>query len=256
MARTLIGGLPRRSPDELKLMRRAGRVVAEMHADVRTALRPGVSTAQLDHVAREVLSRRGAQSNFLGYHGYPAVICASVNDVVVHGIPSPDVVIAEGDLVSIDCGAIVDGWHADAAFSVVVGEGTPLARRLVAVTDDALAAAIAACRPGGSVSDLGAAVEAVVIAAGYDVLHGYSGHGIGRAMHERPDVPNIGPPGRGPKLAAGVTLAIEPMVVAGRGEGVTDDDDWTVRTADGTWASHSEHTVLISDHGAEILTML
>jgi methionyl aminopeptidase len=256
MARTLIGGLPRRSPDELEAMRRAGHVVAEMHADVREVLRPGVSTAELDRVAREVLSRRGAQSNFLGYHGYPAVICASVNDVVVHGIPSPDVVIAEGDLVSIDCGAIVDGWHADAAFSVVVGEATPLARRLVTVADEALAAAIRACVPGGSVSDLGAACEAVVAAAGYDVLHGYSGHGIGRAMHERPDVPNVGPPGRGPKLAAGVTLAIEPMVVAGRGEGVTDDDGWTVRTADGTWASHSEHTVLVTDHGPEILTVL
>jgi methionyl aminopeptidase len=231
-------------------------VVAEMHAAIRAAVRPGVTTADLDRVARDVLGRRGASSNFLGYHGYPAVICASVNEEVIHGIPG-DRVLAEGDVVSIDCGAIVDGWHGDAAFTMGVGEITPEACRLIEVAERALAAGVAAMRVGGSVGDVGFAVADVVGAAGFGSPRDYCGHGIGRAMHEDPDVPNRGRRGKGERLEVGVVLAIEPMLIAsGRDDVVVLDDDWTVVTADGSLAAHAEHTVAITDEGPEILTLL
>jgi len=248
------GVIPRRTADELRTMRAAGRVVAEMHDRIRAAIRPGVTTADLDRIGREVLERRGATSNFLGYHGYPAVICASVNDTVVHGIPSASIRLAEGDLVSIDCGAVVDGWHGDAAFTAGVGAISAEAERLVEVAEAALAAAIAEMVPGHRVGDVGAAVEQTVLAAGLDVLRDYCGHGIGRAMHEWPDVPNFGRPGRGPKLAPGVVLAVEPMVVAGSTEVEVLEDGWSVRTGDGRWAAHTEHTIAVTDHGPVILT--
>jgi methionyl aminopeptidase len=235
-------------------MRAAGRVVAEMHDRIREAIRPGVTTAQLDRIGSDVLDRRGARSNFLGYHGYPAVICASVNDTVVHGIPSESIRLDEGDLVSIDCGAVVDGWHGDAAFTAGVGKISPEAKRLVEVAETALAAAIETMVPGNRIGDVGAVVEATVLGAGLDVLRDYCGHGIGRAMHEWPDVPNFGRPGRGPKLARGVVLAVEPMVVAGSTEVEVLDDGWSVRTGDGRWAAHTEHTIAVTDHGAEVLT--
>lgn len=247
-------GLVRRSPGELDAMRRAGRVVAEMHAAIRDAAEPGVSTALLDAVARDVLERHGATSNFLGYHGYPAVICASVNDEVIHGIPGARL-LADGDVLSIDCGAIVDGWHGDAAFTMGIGEIDDDARRLIDTADRALTAAIGAMRAGNRLGDVGAAIEAVVAAAGYGSPHDYCGHGIGRAMHEDPDVPNRGRRGSGPELLPGVVLAIEPMLIAGGGDDVAElDDGWTVVTADGSLAAHVEHTVLVTDRGAEILT--
>jgi methionyl aminopeptidase len=248
------GVIPRRSRAELRAMRAAGRVVAEMHDRIREAIRPGVTTAQLDLIGRDVLERRGASSNFLGYHGYPAVICASVNDTVVHGIPSDTIRLDDGDLVSIDCGAVVDGWHGDAAFTTGVGRVSPDSERLVEVAEAALAAAIETMVPGNRVGDVGAVVEATVLAAGLDVLRDYCGHGIGRAMHEWPDVPNFGRPGRGPKLAAGVVLAVEPMVVAGSTEVELLDDGWSVRTGDGRWSAHTEHTIAVTDDGAVILT--
>lgn len=225
-----------------------------MHDAIRGAARPGVTTLELDAVGRDVLARRGARSNFLGYHGFPAVICASVNDALIHGIPDYRA-LEDGDLLSIDCGAIVEGWHGDAAFSMVVGEGTAEAHRLVQVADAALAAAVSMMRPGGTLGDVGAAVDRVVSEAGYGSPHDYCGHGIGRAMHEDPDVPNRGRPGRGPLLAPGVVLAIEPMLIAG-GTDDTDvlDDDWTVVSADGSICAHVEHTVLVGPHGPEILT--
>lgn len=247
--------IPRRSADELAAMRRAGRVVAEMHHDIRAALRPGVTTADLDRIGRAVLDRRGAQSNFLNYHGYPAVICASVNEVVIHGIPGGRV-LAEGDLISIDCGAIVDGWHGDAAFTAGVGPLPDHAARLLATADAALDAAIACMVPDGHLGDIGHAVESLVLAAGYDVVHDYCGHGIGRAMHERPDVRNFGERGSGTRLRPGNVLAIEPMIVAGTDEVDTLDDGWTVVTVDGSWSAHVEHTVLVTDNGPEILTLL
>ena len=247
--------IPRRSADELAAMRRAGRVVAEMHHDIRAALRPGVTTADLDRIGRAVLERRGAQSNFLNYHGYPAVICASVNEVVIHGIPGGRV-LAEGDLISIDCGAIVDGWHGDAAFTAGVGQLSGDAARLLATADAALDAAIACMVPDGHLGDIGHAVESLVLAAGYDVVHDYCGHGIGRAMHERPDVRNFGDRGSGTRLRPGNVLAIEPMIVAGTDEVDTLDDGWTVVTVDGSWSAHVEHTVVVTDNGPEILTLL
>lgn len=242
-----------RSPTDLAKMRRAGRVVAEMHECIRAAVRPGVTTATLDKIGREVIERRGARSNFLGYHGFPAVICASPNDVIVHGIPGPRV-LREGDIVSIDCGAIVDGWHGDAAFTMGVGTITADAARLIEVTEQSLAAGIAAMQPGGRLSDIGAAVQAVAERAGFSVVREYTGHGIGLAMHEAPDVPNWGKPGKGRRLGPGQTYAVEPMVCAGRPGTRVLEDNWTVVTADGSWAAHAEHTIAITDDGPEILT--
>jgi methionyl aminopeptidase len=244
----------RRSADEIRTMRRAGRVVAEMHDRIRSALRPGVTTLQLDRIGREVLERRGARSNFLGYHGYPAVICASPNDVVVHGIPDGRV-LDDGDIVSIDCGAIVDGYHGDAAFTAGVGTIDAEAERLVDVTRRALEVGIAELRPGGRLGDLGAAIEATVGRAGFSVVRDYVGHGIGTAMHEPPDVPNFGKPGRGKKVTAGDVFAVEPMVCAGSDATEVLDDGWTVVTVDGSLAAHWEHTVAVTDDGPEILTL-
>jgi methionyl aminopeptidase len=247
------GRLSRRTPEELAAMRRAGKVVAEMHDVIRAAIAPGVTTAELDEIGRRVLERRGATSNFLGYHGYPAVICTSPNHAIVHGIPGP-YRLTEGDIVSIDCGAIVDGWHGDAAFTIGVGEITPSARRLIDVTERALAAGIAAALVDNRIGDIGHAVQEVAERAGFSVVREYTGHGIGRAMHEPPDVPNYGKPGTGPRLAAGNTLAIEPMVCAGGFETVELDDGWTVITSDGGLAAHAEHTIVVTDDGPEILT--
>ena len=235
-------------------MRRAGRVVAEMHERIREALHPGVTLRDLDTVAREVLARRGATSNFLGYHGYPAVICASVNEVVVHGIPG-DRALAGGDIVSIDCGAVVDGYHGDAAFTAAVGEVDAASQRLISVTRSALEAGIATLVPGSRLGDLGAAVQATVERAGFSVVRDYVGHGIGTAMHEPPDVPNHGRPGRGKRVSAGDVLAVEPMVCAGRSDTAVLDDGWTVVTVDGSRAAHWEHTVAVTDDGPEILTL-
>jgi methionyl aminopeptidase len=237
-------------------MRRAGRVVAEMHSCIRAAIRPGVTTLELDQIGRDVIERRGARSNFLGY-GYPpfsGVICASPNDVIVHGVPGP-VRLDDGDIVSIDCGAIIDGWHGDAAFTAGVGEIDPEDARLIEVTEASLAAGIAAMVPGGRLSDIGAAVQGVAEAAGFSVVREYTGHGIGMAMHEPPDVPNWGKPGKGRKLAPGQTYAVEPMVCAGRPDTRLLDDQWTVVTRDGRRAAHTEHTIAITDDGPEILTL-
>ena len=247
--------ITRRTPDEIAKMRVAGHVVAEMHERIRAAIRPGVTTAELDAVGRDVLARRGASSNFLGYHGYPAVICASPNEVIVHGIPDGRV-LDEGDIVSIDCGAIVDGWHGDAAFTVGVGEIDPEWQRFITVTEQALAAGITMMVEGNRLGDYGAAVERCAHDAGYSVVEGYTGHGIGRAMHEPPAVPNYGRSGTGAKLRAGNVLALEPMFCAGSADTATLGDDWTVVTVDGSRAVHVEHTIALTDDGPEILTLV
>src|SRR5690349_19405916 len=199
----------RKKPAQIAHMRRAGQVVAEMHEECARAAKPGATTGDLDAAAREVLDRRGARSNFLGYHGFPAVACISPNEVIVHGIPG-DRVIDDGDIVSIDCGAIIEGWHADAAITIPVGAVDDESLRLLDTTRSALEAAIEVTAPGGRLGDIGAAVEGVVHAAGYSVVREYVGHGIGTAMHEEPDVPNYGTAGRGLRLKEGMVLAIEP----------------------------------------------
>jgi methionyl aminopeptidase len=237
-------------------MRRAGRVVAEMHACIRDALCPGVTTAELDRIGRDVLERRGATSNFLGYGmpPFPAVICASPNEVLVHGIPD-DRVLDEGDIVSIDCGAVIDGWHGDAAFTAGVGTIDPEAARLIEVSEASLVAGIAELHDGKRLGDLGHAIQTVIEAAGFSVVREYVGHGIGRAMHERPDVPNYGTPGSGMKIQVGNVFAVEPMVNMGTPDTMVLDDAWTVVTADGKWAAHAEHTIAVTDDGPEILTL-
>ena len=244
----------KKSKDQLATMRRAGRVVAEMHADVRAAIRPGITTAELDQLARAVLERRGAQSNFLGYHGFPAVICTSPNDVIVHGIPGA-YRLKEGDIISIDCGAIIDGWHGDAAFTTGVGTIDPEAARLIEVTEASLTAGIAAMVDGNRISDIGHAVQKVAEAAGFSVVREYVGHAIGTAMHEKPEVPNYGDPGKGPKLKPGMVFAVEPMVNAGSPRTKLMDDGWTVKTADGKLSAHTEHTIAITDNGPEVFTL-
>jgi methionyl aminopeptidase len=236
-------------------MRAAGAVVALMHERIRAAVAPGVTTRELDAIGRAVIAEAGATSNFLGYHGFPAVICTSVNDSVVHGIPD-DTPLALGDLLSVDCGAVVDGWHGDAAFSMVVGgaAANPEAHRLVELAERSLRAAIAVLRDGARLSDIGHAVQSLVEGAGCSVVKEYTGHGIGRAMHERPDIPNWGPAGKGPRLKAGTTLAIEPIITAGNDEVAELEDGWTVVTVDGSLAAHVEHTVAVTLDGAEILT--
>lgn len=235
-------------------MARAGQVVAEMHEAIRAAVRPGVTTAALDAVGRQVLERRGATSNFLGYHGYPAVICASPNEVIVHGIPGSRVLL-DGDLISIDCGAVVDGWHGDAAFTMGVGEIDAESQRLIDVAEAALLAGIAELVPGKRLGDLGAAVQAVGEAAGFSVVDEYTGHAIGRAMHESPAVPNVGRRGSGARIKVGNVFAIEPMLCAGRADTAVLDDDWTVVTADGRRAAHVEHTIAVTADGPVILTV-
>jgi len=235
-------------------MRRAGRVVAEMHECIQAAIKPGVSTLELDAIGRDVLDRRGAKSNFLGYHGFPAVICASPNHMVVHGIPD-EYQLVDGDLISIDCGAIIDGWHGDAAFTAGVGEISREVSRLISVTESALYAGIATMVPGGHIGDIGHAVQTEAEAAGFSIVREYVGHAIGRAMHEQPEVPNYGRQGRGPKLRLGNVFAVEPMVNMGSPDTRVLADGWGVVTADGEWSAHWEHTIAITESGPEILTV-
>jgi methionyl aminopeptidase len=246
--------ITRKSPEQIALMRRAGTVVAEMHEVCVRAARPGATTADLDRAAREVLDRRGAKSNFLNYHGFPAVVCTSPNEVIVHGIPG-ERVLEEGDIVSIDCGAIIEGWHADAAVTVPVGEIDDESKRLIDVTRKALQASIDATFAGNRLGDVGAVSEAVVEKAGFSVVREYVGHGIGTAMHEDPQVPNHGPAGRGLRLKSGLVIAIEPMVNAGTAASRLLDDGWTVVTADARRSAHFEHTVAVGDDGPEVLTL-
>ena len=235
-------------------MRRAGRVVAEMHARTRDAARAGVTTAQLDRVARDVLARRGARSNFLGYHGFPAVICTSPNDMIVHGIPGP-YRLKEGDILSIDCGAIIEGYHGDAAFTMAIGEVGAEAEKLIRVTEESLWAGIRRMEEGNRLHDIGAAVQTVAEGAGFSIVREYVGHAIGTAMHEEPQVPNYWPGTPGPRLKPGMVFAIEPMVNVGGPATRLLADGWSVVTADGSLSAHFEHTIAITDDGPEVLTL-
>ncbi|HEY6622895.1 MAG TPA: type I methionyl aminopeptidase [Acidimicrobiales bacterium] len=245
----------KRNPDELDKMRKAGKVVAEMHEATRAALRPGITTAAIDKVARDVLERRGAKSNFLNYHGFPAVICTSPNSMIVHGIPSDLVVLDEGDILSVDCGAIIEGYHGDAAYTAGIGEISPEATRLLEVTETSLWSGIEQLRPGNRLNEVGRAVQKVAERAGFTVVREYVGHAIGTAMHEEPQVPNYWPGTAGPMLKSGMVFAVEPMVNAGSPETVQLEDGWSVVTADGRLSAHFEHTIAVTDNGPEVFTV-
>jgi methionyl aminopeptidase len=241
-----------RSTDELDRLERASRVVLETLDALERMVEPGITTDELDRVAAEEIRRRDAKAAFLNYRGFPKTICTSVNDEVVHGIPGKRS-LKEGDIVGIDCGAVVDGYYGDAARTLPVGRIEPARARLLAVTREALQAGIAAARPGGRVSDIGAAVEAIAVAHGYGVVREFVGHGVGTALHEEPQVPNYGPPGKGSTLKAGMVIAIEPMFNLGTGEVSVDRDGWTVRTRDRSASAHFENTIAIGPDGPVIL---
>jgi methionyl aminopeptidase len=243
----------RRSADELNKMRKAGKVVAEMHEATRAAIRPGVTTMQLNEVAVEVLTKRGARSNFLNYNGFPAVICTSPNDMIVHGIPG-NVTLHEGDIISVDCGAIIEGYHGDAAYTTGVGEISDEAKRLIEVTERSLWAGIDQLKKGNRLNEVGRAVQKVAEAAGYSVVREYVGHAIGTEMHETPQVPNYWPGTPGPTLKEGMVFAIEPMVNVGSYETYLLDDGWGVMTEDGSLSAHFEHTIAVTDNGPEVFT--
>ena len=248
-----------KTPEQLDSMRRAGLVVAGALALMREHLVPGVTTAELDRLAAEYIADNGARPSFLGYpysgdNDFPATVCISVNDEIVHGIPGPRVV-RDGDLVSLDCGAIVDGWHGDAAVTVAVGDVTTPERALLDATEDALWAGLAAARPDARLGDVSHAVERSLAAAGrYGVVREYVGHGIGSQMHMDPQVPNYGPPGKGPRLVPGMAIAVEPMANLGSRQTRVLDDGWTVVTTDGSRSAHFEHTVAVTQQGPWVLT--
>lgn len=234
-------------------MREAGRITAGALRLVGEAVRPGVTTRELDAIAEEYIRSEGAAPAFKGYQGFPATLCTSPNDQVVHGIPGRTV-LREGDILSVDCGAVVDGYYGDSAVTFAVGAVSPEAQRLLEVTAASLQAAIAECLVGNRLSDVSHAVQTVVEAAGFSVVREYVGHGIGRAMHEEPQIPNYGQPGKGPQLKPGMVLAIEPMVNAGGHAVHSLDDGWTVVTDDGRVSAHFEHTVAVTEDGPLVLT--
>jgi methionyl aminopeptidase len=245
-----------KSPEEIDKMRKAGRIVAGTIDSVLAAVGPGVTTAQLDEVAEAYILEQRATPSFKWYRGtFPASICTSLNDEIVHGIPSTKRVVREGDVLSLDFGAIWDGFHADSAVTIVVGDPrSPDAEKLVRVTEEALEAGILQIRPGGRLSDIGAAVQQVAEGAGFSVVREYVGHGIGRALHEDPQIANYGDPGRGPVLKPGLVVAVEPMVNVGSWETRVLADDWTVVTEDGSLSAHFEHTIAVTEDGHEVLT--
>ncbi|MCS6816088.1 MAG: type I methionyl aminopeptidase [Blastocatellia bacterium] len=244
-----------RTKEEIEKIRRAGRIVAEVLRDLREMAQPGVTTRELDRYAEAKIRARGGIPTFKGYRGFPASICTSINEEVVHGIPS-DRKLQEGDIVGIDCGVTLDGYVADAAITVPVGEVSEELQRLVRVTEEALFRAIAQARVGNRLYDISYAVQSYAEAHGYSVVRDFCGHGIGRQMHEDPQVPNFGTPGRGLRLRAGLVLAIEPMLNMGTHEVEIADDGWTVRTVDRKPSAHFEHTIAITERGPVILTVL
>jgi methionyl aminopeptidase len=243
-----------KTPAEIEKMRRSGEALRKVHEAVRPFVVPGASTMDLEKVAAGKMEALHAISAFKGYHGFPAVLCTSVNSQVVHGIPSPTQVLAEGDIVSVDCGVIVDGFYSDAAVTYAVGTPSPATRKLLEVTEASLYKAIEEAQVGGRLGDISAAVQEMCEAQGFGVVREFVGHGIGRSMHEDPQVPNFGSRGKGPRLKAGMVLAIEPMINAGGPEVKVLPDGWTTITLDGSLSAHFEHTVAITKDGPQVLT--
>lgn len=249
-----------KSVGEFDAMRAAGLLVARTLAAIERTARPGISTGELDELAEQQITEAGAVPSFKGYQGFPGSVCVSVNEQIVHGIPSPRTVLAEGDLLSVDCGAILDGWHGDAAVTLPIGTVGDVDRALSAATRASMYAGIAEAVPGARLTDISQAVEETARQRGtadghsYGLITEYGGHGIGTRMHMEPFVPNVGPAGKGPRLRPGMALAIEPMLTSGTADSVECDDEWTVVTADGSRAAHWEHTVAITEDGPWILT--
>ncbi|MEI7027588.1 type I methionyl aminopeptidase [Paenibacillus sp. y28] len=243
-----------KSESELELMRVAGRIVAETHLLMAQAVQPGVTTLELDRIAEQFIRSQGAYPSFKGYHGFPASICASVNDELVHGIPGPRK-LQDGDIISIDIGAQYKGYHGDSAWTYPVGRISEQKQKLLKITEEALYAGIAEVKPGARLYSISHAIQQIGEQNGYSIVREYAGHGIGQSLHEDPDVPNYGPYGRGPSLKPGMVLAIEPMFIEGQRFVRTLEDQWTVVTKDGTWCTHFEHTVAITAEGYEILTL-
>lgn len=252
----MVGGkvLTKKTPEDFAKMEVAGRCVAAVHEAVRAVIRPGATTSQLDAVAAEVTRKHGCRPSFLGYHGFPGTICTSPNSAIVHGIPG-DYTLRDGDLISIDAGAIYEGWHGDAAFTMAVGDVPKEVQRLLDATEEALWNGLRQAKVGKRLGDIGDAIQSTAEPYGYGVVREYVGHGIGRQMHEAPNVPNYGTPGRGLKVKTGMALAIEPMFNLGGSDTAVLEDEWTVVTADGSLSAHFEHTVLITEDGPVVSTL-
>lgn len=244
-----------KSKEELKLMREAGRIVALVHQELKKVIQPGITTKELDALADKVIRAHGATPSFKGYGGFPGSICTSVNEELVHGIPS-DRKLEEGDIISIDVGANYKGYHGDSAWTYPVGKISEEDQRLLSVTEESLYRGLAEAKPGARLSNISHAIQSYVEAAGFSIVREYVGHGVGTRLHEDPQVPNFGPPNRGPRLKPGMVLAIEPMVNAGSRHVYTLDDQWTVVTLDKQNCAHFEHTIAITETGYEILTTL
>ncbi|HBA61805.1 MAG TPA: type I methionyl aminopeptidase [Elusimicrobia bacterium] len=244
-----------KTPNEIASMRKASRLVARTLGQLKAMVRPGVTTAELNDFAEKQIRGAGAEPAFLGYRGYPATLCVSINEEIVHGIPSDKRVVRKGDIVSLDLGAVCEGFYGDAALTVAAGEVSGGARKLVAVTERSLELALEQVRPGAKLGDVSSAVERFALENGMSVVREFTGHGIGRRLHEEPSIPNYGKPGTGPVLKAGMTLAIEPMLCLGRAEIIIRNDGWTAVSADGSLAAHCEHTVAVTEDGCEILSV-
>lgn len=242
-----------KSSKEIELMQESGRIVALVHETIKEAIKPGVTTGELDIIAEKVITENGAVPSFKGYHGFPGSICASINDQVIHGIPG-DIILLEGDIISIDVGAFKNGYHADAARTHPVGNVSEAAANLIKVTEESFFEGLKYCRKGYRLSDVSHAIQMYSEDRGYGVVRDFVGHGVGRQLHEDPPIPNYGSPGRGPRLESGMVLAIEPMINQGDYRVKILDDDWTVVTLDGQWSAHYEHTVVITDDEPLLLT--
>lgn len=247
-------GIECKSPREIELMRRAGHILADLMDRLREFVKPGMTTLDVDVEVERFITNRGAKPAFKGYRGFPATICISINEEVVHGIPSAQRRLRAGDIVGLDLGCIVEGYYADCAFTAALGDVPASVRKLLDVTRESLDLAIEQCRPGRRLSDVSHAVQAHVEAHGFGIVRAFVGHGIGRALHEEPQIPNFGDPGRGPQLKPGMVLAIEPMVTMGSWEVRVLDDGWTAVTKDGSLAAHFEHTIAITEAGPDVLT--
>jgi len=245
-----------KNEEEIKLLRQAGKIVALTHQYLKPYIKPGISTKELDSLAEKFILSQGATCSFKGYQGFPGAICTSVNDVLVHGIPSKDVILKDGDIISVDIGACYKGYHGDSAWTYAVGNVSDEIKELMLDSEKSLFIGLEQVKPGNRISDIGSAIQTYLESKGYGVPRDYTGHGVGKDIHEDPIIPNYGIPNRGPKIASGMVFAIEPMVTLGEHYTRTLFDDWTVKTIDGKVTAHYEHTVVVTDDGYEILTKI